>query len=462
MLLAGSWSTAAPQPSRERYLRELLAASATPGGGAEIYAPGGSGCALDGGMVWRRLPSPTPNRRAAELLLDLEPDAFERALALAHPPSSTAVAMLAASETTLLTEPGSFPTARLVLAGARPGRTALALVPGVASGALAPAERRAARALAPLVDCALAPTPLEASWLEPPSRRVRGAEGAREDPLGECPAGSHQPRRERECPVVVTGLPFPRPTGTTRTTRTPLARGATGAGNSGAAGPGARAGTTDGATKRGSAGPASERPTARPGEEATVRVTASPQPPLLVVLDGWEEPDDARPFGYLSDLLARTQRGVTTLRLGAASAELASRSPQGAGEWRAIGSSPSRPSFWSLVAGAACLVDLSGTDLVARSALEAMCLGVPVLAPAGSAAAAHAELGGGGLWFTTPAELLEAVAAIVADARLAADLGAAASRWADPLLPGPVGFGRRVRSALHVPLARRGDLRPAT
>lgn len=408
VLLAAAWSTATPAPGRERFLRELLAAGAPAGARAEIYAPGGSGCTFDGGVVWRRLPSPAPNRRAAEALLDLEPGTFERALALAHPPSSAAVAMLAATDAALLIEPGAFAAAREVLCGAHPRRTALALVPGVASGPIASAERRAARALAPLVDCTFAPTPLEARWLEPPDVPVPVARGAGEEPLGECPGGPRIARREGVCPVVVTGLPFPRPT---RTTRPPRARR---------------------------------------------------QLPLVVVLDGWEEPDVARPLGYLADLLARARRDILTLRLGAASAALASRSPHGARSWEALGSSPDRPSFWSIVATAACLVDLNATDLLARNALEAMCLGVPVLAPAGTAAAAHAELGGGGLWFATPAELLEAVTALVGDARLATDVGGAASSWAEPLLPGPADFGHRVQSALHAPPVRRADPRSVT
>jgi len=58
-----------------------------------------------------------------------------------------------------------------------------------------------------------------------------------------------------------------------------------------------------------------------------------------------------------------------------------------------------------LMAWARAVVDLRPGPLFARRCVDALLYGTPIIVPAGSRAREHAELGGGGLWFSTPAEL---------------------------------------------------------
>jgi len=387
-LLAASWSSATPQPGRECLLRELLVASTPLGAPARIYAPGRTGAALDGGIACHRLPAPPGNRRAATLLAELVSEAFERALAVAHPPSPLAADVLAADPAVLLVEPQAFATATRVLAQRRGGRTALVVLRPAAPGPLAEATRLAARALVPLVDSVLFPTPAEAAWLE----------------WGELPPTG-----------LVTGLPFPRPS---------------------------------------IAIPSSEGSSATPS-----RPEVGCGQPVVLVLDGWGEPDDGTRPGYLSHLVSRAALGSAVLVAGPASTALVSAGVAGASRPYERRWSPSRRELWSLARRAACVVDLARADPVGRTALEVMHLGVPVVAPTGSAAAAHLELGGGGVSFETPAELLEAISLLLGQPRLRTQLGESAARWADPLLAGPASTQARLAGFLQCGTEREAPTR---
>jgi hypothetical protein len=67
-----------------------------------------------------------------------------------------------------------------------------------------------------------------------------------------------------------------------------------------------------------------------------------------------------------------------------------------------------RTDLWRLVAHAQVVVDLSPGPLVARECVESLRYGIPIVAPAGTAAADLAALGGG-LWYHDVAELLGCV-----------------------------------------------------
>jgi hypothetical protein len=65
-----------------------------------------------------------------------------------------------------------------------------------------------------------------------------------------------------------------------------------------------------------------------------------------------------------------------------------------------------------LMAWARVVVDLRPGPLFARRCVDALLFGTPIVVPAGSRACEHAQAGGG-LWFTTPAELLWCVEAML-------------------------------------------------
>lgn len=126
---------------------------------------------------------------------------------------------------------------------------------------------------------------------------------------------------------------------------------------------------------------------------------------------------------------------------------------------RGLVSVDTRTDLWRLVAHARVTVDLAPGPLLARECVESLRYGVPVVVPAGGAAARLAARGGG-LWFRDVAELLGCVAALD-DQERRDTLGAqgrqvAAERYGDPAT-----FVQRLGAALaaatgcHLPAGPR-------
>jgi len=117
----------------------------------------------------------------------------------------------------------------------------------------------------------------------------------------------------------------------------------------------------------------------------------------------------------------------------------------------------SRADLQRLLAHASCLVIGEPGPVLGQSALEALRLGVPVVAPAGSLEAAHIEDSVGGLVLRCPGEELEACCWMVAEPELAARLGAAGARWAARVCGDPAAFHERVLGAAARALAVAPD-----
>lgn len=90
---------------------------------------------------------------------------------------------------------------------------------------------------------------------------------------------------------------------------------------------------------------------------------------------------------------------------------------------------PTRVNLWRLMAHAELTIDLRPGGPLGREALESMLLGTPVVVPEGSAAMAHAQAAGGGLWYRDLGELLDAATALL-DPALGARLGAQGEAYA--------------------------------
>ncbi len=112
-----------------------------------------------------------------------------------------------------------------------------------------------------------------------------------------------------------------------------------------------------------------------------------------------------------------------------------------------------RTDLWRLVAHAQVVVDLCPGPLVARECVESMRYGIPVVVPAGTAAADLAALGGG-LWYHDVAELLGCVEAF-ADSDLRDTLGEQGRAVADDLYGDPGRFVDRVAAATRAITAAR-------
>jgi len=111
-----------------------------------------------------------------------------------------------------------------------------------------------------------------------------------------------------------------------------------------------------------------------------------------------------------------------------------------------------RVDLWRLVAHARLTVDLAPGPLIARECVESLRYGVPVVVPAGGAAARLAARGGG-LWFEDEAELLGCVEALD-DQGLRDTLGRQGQGVADAWYGDPDQFVERVGRALETYVAR--------
>lgn len=100
-----------------------------------------------------------------------------------------------------------------------------------------------------------------------------------------------------------------------------------------------------------------------------------------------------------------------------------------------------------LVAWAAVTVDLRPGPLVARRCIDSLLYGTPIVVPAESRAREHAELGRGGLWFSSPGELVWCVEAIL-DPEVGPVLGSQGKQYAEQHYGSTTGFITRVLDAV--------------
>jgi len=111
-----------------------------------------------------------------------------------------------------------------------------------------------------------------------------------------------------------------------------------------------------------------------------------------------------------------------------------------------------RMDLWRIMAHARMTVDLAPGTLLARECVESLRYAVPIVVPAGTAAARLAHQGGG-LSFTDPAELLDCISAMD-DQRVRDDLGQAGRATADSWYGTVERFIARLRSGIENILAK--------
>lgn len=162
---------------------------------------------------------------------------------------------------------------------------------------------------------------------------------------------------------------------------------------------------------------------------------------LLVLGDrGPEAVGDAEPTALARWLAARFADRHLVVVENATASVWRSRSLRG------TVSVDTRVDLWRLVAHARLTVDLAPGPLIARECVESLRYGVPIVVPAGGAAARLAARGGG-LWFDDEAELLGCVEALD-DQVLRDALGRQGTAVADAWYGDPDRFVERVSRAL--------------
>lgn len=116
----------------------------------------------------------------------------------------------------------------------------------------------------------------------------------------------------------------------------------------------------------------------------------------------------------------------------------------------------SRSDLWRVLSHARAVVVVDPDPVLARSTVEALLHGTPVVVPAGTLAAGHARQSAGGLVVSDRGELLAAVRALMDDEQAAATLGRAGQQWALARFGDLDGYRRRVGDALGVPTGGDG------
>lgn len=106
----------------------------------------------------------------------------------------------------------------------------------------------------------------------------------------------------------------------------------------------------------------------------------------------------------------------------------------------------SRTDLWRLLAHASVTVDLAPGTVIGRECVESLLLGTPIVVPEQSTAAAHAR-SGGGMTFSTVAEMLDAVE-LLSDEGTRSTLAVRGRAYADALYGDVAGFVGRVERAL--------------
>ncbi len=105
-----------------------------------------------------------------------------------------------------------------------------------------------------------------------------------------------------------------------------------------------------------------------------------------------------------------------------------------------------RTDLWRLLAHACVVVDLAPGTIIGRECIESLLLGTPIVVPEESAAAAHAE-SGGGMTYTTVSDMLDAVE-LLCHERTRSPVAARGREYAEKYYANPVRFVDRVQRAL--------------
>lgn len=146
--------------------------------------------------------------------------------------------------------------------------------------------------------------------------------------------------------------------------------------------------------------------------------------PYVVVIAGWhEDPAWARAPGH--DYIRSVAGDVSVAEVRHGRWLVSERGRHFRVKWPA-----SRMNLWRLMASAIATMDVRPPGPVGRETLESLLFATPVVVPAGSVAAEHAELSNGGLWYDSIGEGLEALAQFVEDRGEAAEFGRAGREWA--------------------------------
>ncbi len=161
---------------------------------------------------------------------------------------------------------------------------------------------------------------------------------------------------------------------------------------------------------------------------------------LLVLGDRTGTPATPWPSERARWLLARFPREYVVVVEGGAARAWRSRSCVARFEVH------TRMDLWILMAQARAVVDLLPGDVFARECVESLRYGVPVAVPAGSAASGFARAGGG-LSFSSTAELLSCVEAL-ADPHTRTAIASAGQTLAERWYGDPDGLVRRLDDAL--------------
>lgn len=110
----------------------------------------------------------------------------------------------------------------------------------------------------------------------------------------------------------------------------------------------------------------------------------------------------------------------------------------------------SRSDLWRVLAHARAVVVVDPDPVLARSTVEALLHGAPVVVPAGTLAAGHATESSGGLAVADDGQLLAAVRGLVDDEAAADAVGRAGQRWASEWFGDLAAYRRRVEGACGV------------
>ncbi|HVC14474.1 MAG TPA: hypothetical protein VND62_06405 [Acidimicrobiales bacterium] len=167
---------------------------------------------------------------------------------------------------------------------------------------------------------------------------------------------------------------------------------------------------------------------------------------LLILGDRRGMPVPAWPSDAVRWVLARFARSYVVVVEGGAARAWRSRSCVAEFEVH------TRMDLWMLMARATAVVDLLPGEVFARECVESLRYGVPIAVPAGSAAAGLAR-GGGGLAFSSTAELLSCAGAL-ADPATREALATAGRALADRWYGDPAGLVVRLGAALDAATPR--------
>lgn len=146
----------------------------------------------------------------------------------------------------------------------------------------------------------------------------------------------------------------------------------------------------------------------------------------VLIISGWPDDDPAvgmvPPHDYVREMVGDVS--VAEVRHGR---WLITRR----GERFDVPWSANRMNLWRLMAGAVATVDVRPPGPIGREAIESMMFATPVVVREGTVAAEHARLAGGGLWYSAPGEMLDAMAYLLDHDDEQAAFAKAGREWAE-------------------------------